>query len=177
MELCLHSSIHLNGMVLKHEGKYSIRILCEGWKLWGHSVSLYLAPKITFNFQNFIGIEPTPNEIYHRAIHTTLQYRLHDGVSKSFRNERLQRELQMVQLSATRCSCITNLWVSLVRFASINLCVASHRVKWDLLLARRLSMMKFSRAISGVKWLSGEKKRFEDHFCPRPQVTSLTMFG
>jgi hypothetical protein len=31
-------------------------------------------------------------------------------------------------------------------------------VKLDLLLSRRLSMMKFSRAISRVKWLSGEKK-------------------
>jgi hypothetical protein len=28
---------------------------------------------------------------------------------------------------------------------------------WDLLLSRRLSMMKFSRAISRVKWLSGEQ--------------------
>jgi len=35
---------------------------------------------------------------------------LYDGVSKS---GRLERELQMVQLSATRCSCICILWVSL----------------------------------------------------------------
>jgi len=35
-------------------------------------------------------------------------------------------------------------------------------------------MINFSRAISRVKWLSGEKKqRFEDHLCPRPQGTSL----
>jgi hypothetical protein len=38
------------------------------------------------------------------------------------------RELQMVQLSATRCSCIAVLWVSLVSFASVTLCVASQRV-------------------------------------------------
>jgi hypothetical protein len=31
---------------------------------------------------------------------------IHEGVSKSFRTGRLVRELQMVQLSATRCSCI-----------------------------------------------------------------------
>jgi hypothetical protein len=31
----------------------------------------------------------------------------------------------MVQLSATRCSCIAILWVSLVSFASITLCVTS----------------------------------------------------
>jgi hypothetical protein len=34
----------------------------------------------------------------------------------------------MVQLSATRCSCITIMWVSLVSFAAITLCVASQRV-------------------------------------------------
>jgi hypothetical protein len=35
---------------------------------------------------------------------------------------------QMVQLSATRCNCIAILWVSLVSFAAITLCVASQRV-------------------------------------------------
>jgi hypothetical protein len=40
----------------------------------------------------------------------------------------LEWELQMVQLSATRCSCITILWVSLVSFATITLCVASEWV-------------------------------------------------
>jgi hypothetical protein len=34
----------------------------------------------------------------------------------------------MVQLSATRCSCIAILWVSLVSFAVISVCVASQRV-------------------------------------------------
>jgi hypothetical protein len=34
----------------------------------------------------------------------------------------------MVQLSATRCSCISILWVSLVSFAAITLCVAYQRV-------------------------------------------------
>jgi hypothetical protein len=50
------------------------------------------------------------------------------GVSKSFRTGRLVLELQMVQLSATRCSCITILWVSLVSFAAITLCVVSQPV-------------------------------------------------
>jgi hypothetical protein len=40
----------------------------------------------------------------------------------------VDRELQMVQLSATRCSCIAILWVSLVSFVAITLCVASHGV-------------------------------------------------
>jgi hypothetical protein len=41
---------------------------------------------------------------------------------------RLERELQMVQLCATRCSCIAILWASLVSFAAIALRVASQRV-------------------------------------------------
>jgi hypothetical protein len=36
--------------------------------------------------------------------------------------------LQMVQLPATRCSCIAIWRVSLVNFAAITLCVASQRV-------------------------------------------------
>jgi hypothetical protein len=52
----------------------------------------------------------------------------YEGVSKSFRTVRLGRELQMVQLSATRCSHIAILWISLVSFATITLCVASQRV-------------------------------------------------
>jgi hypothetical protein len=50
------------------------------------------------------------------------------GLSKSFRTCRLERELQIVQLSATRCSCIAILWVTRVSFAAITLCVASQRV-------------------------------------------------
>jgi hypothetical protein len=34
----------------------------------------------------------------------------------------------MVQLSATKCRCIAILWVVLVSFATITLCVASQRV-------------------------------------------------
>jgi hypothetical protein len=55
--------------------------------------------------------------------------RKYEGVSKSFQTRCLERELQMVQLfSNNRCSCITSLWVSLVSFAAIILCVASQRV-------------------------------------------------
>jgi hypothetical protein len=54
-------------------------------------------------------------------------YVTYEGVSKSFRTGRLEREPQMAQPSATRFSC-TILWVSLVSFAAITLCVASHRV-------------------------------------------------
>jgi hypothetical protein len=52
----------------------------------------------------------------------------YEGLSKSFRTGRLELELQMVQLSATRCSFIAILLVSLVSFAAITLCVVSQRV-------------------------------------------------
>jgi hypothetical protein len=51
-----------------------------------------------------------------------------ESVSKSFRTGRLELELQMVQLSATRCSCIAISRFSLGSFAAITLCVASQRV-------------------------------------------------
>jgi hypothetical protein len=53
---------------------------------------------------------------------------IHNDVSKSFRTGHLERELQMVQLSDTRCSCIAILWVSLVSFAAITVCVATQQV-------------------------------------------------
>jgi hypothetical protein len=52
---------------------------------------------------------------------------LYEGVSKSYRTGRLERVQQMVQLSATRCRCIAILWVSLVSFAAVTLCVAFQR--------------------------------------------------
>jgi hypothetical protein len=53
---------------------------------------------------------------------------VYKGVSKRFRPSRLQRELQTVQFSATRCSYIAILWVRLVGFVAITLFVASQRV-------------------------------------------------
>jgi hypothetical protein len=58
--------------------------------------------------------------------------RLQRGVSKSFRTGRLERELQMVHPSATRCSCIAILWASLASFDAITLRAASERVFIDL---------------------------------------------
>jgi hypothetical protein len=53
---------------------------------------------------------------------------LYEGVTKSSRTGNLERELQMIQLSATKCNCIAILWVSLVSSVAITLCVASQRV-------------------------------------------------
>jgi hypothetical protein len=52
----------------------------------------------------------------------------YEGVSTIFRTGRLERELQMVQLSATRCSCIAVLSASVVSSAAITFCVASQRM-------------------------------------------------
>jgi hypothetical protein len=54
--------------------------------------------------------------------------RMYEGVFKSFRTGILERELQIMQLSATNYSCIAILWVSPVSFAAITLCVASQRM-------------------------------------------------
>jgi hypothetical protein len=47
------------------------------------------------------------------------------GISKSFQTGCMEWELQILQLSATKCSCIAVLWISLVSFVAITLCVAS----------------------------------------------------
>jgi hypothetical protein len=52
----------------------------------------------------------------------------YEDVTKSFGTGRLERELQMIQLSGSRCSCIAILLVILMSFAAITLCVASQRV-------------------------------------------------
>jgi hypothetical protein len=55
--------------------------------------------------------------------------KIHEGVFKSFRTGRLERELQMVQLSATRCSCIAILWSQYSEFCRHNpLCCFSTSV-------------------------------------------------
>jgi hypothetical protein len=61
-------------------------------------------------------------------------YGEYGDVSKSFRTGHLERELQMVQLSATRCSSIAILWVSLVSFAVITLCVKNRDSSASILL-------------------------------------------
>jgi hypothetical protein len=73
--------------------------------------------------------------------------RVYEGVSKSYRTGRLEREMQMVQLSVTKCSCIAVLWVSLVSFAAITLCVDSQRVFICCLFRYRLSPETFGYSL------------------------------
>jgi hypothetical protein len=70
---------------------------------------------------------------YEFSLSWTVQFlhmllKIYKGVSKNFWTGSLVQELQMVQLLATRCSCITISWVSLVSFATIILCVASQQM-------------------------------------------------
>jgi hypothetical protein len=74
-------------------------------------------------------LELNMREIGHgRKFRTHSAAEVYEGLSRSFRTGSLERELQMVQLSTTRCSCIAILWVSLVSSATITLHVAFQRV-------------------------------------------------
>jgi hypothetical protein len=89
---------------------------------------------------------------------------------ESFRTGRLKRELQMIRLSATRCSCIAVLWAILVSFAAITLCVDSQRVVYCCCLFRyRLSpetfdttsyVLPFGREVSMNVWYKQNKVLF-----------------
>jgi hypothetical protein len=68
------------------------------------------------------------NNFCSNYISKILSVNKYEGVSESFRTGRLERELQIIQLSAITCSCIAILWVSLVSFSAITLCIASQRV-------------------------------------------------
>jgi hypothetical protein len=81
----------------------------------------------------------------------------YEGVSESFfRTGRLERELQMVQLSATICSCIAIFLVSLVRFPPqpfvllLNNCCCLFRY--------RLSPENFGYTLVCVSYTSWNKK-------------------
>jgi hypothetical protein len=81
------------------------------------------------------GLEPYPSPptilldlIQRRMCQAICTLSLYESASKIFRTGRLERELQMVQFFATRCSFIAILWVSVVSFVAVTLCVASQRV-------------------------------------------------
>jgi hypothetical protein len=79
---------------------------------------------------SLIGICAYMHACMHTYIHAYIHTYIHtyDGVSKRFRTSNLERELQMVQLSATRCSFIDILLVSLVSFTDNPLCCFSMSV-------------------------------------------------
>jgi hypothetical protein len=78
--------------------------------------------------QNFTASVPCSYLYIHQEYNFIFKSTYVRGCIQIFRTGRLERELQMVQLSTTRWSCIAILCVSLVSFAAITLCVASQRV-------------------------------------------------
>jgi hypothetical protein len=103
-----------------------------------------------------------------------LKSTIYEGVSKSFRTGRLERELQMVQLSATRCSYIAILSVSLVSFVAVTLCVASQRVL--IVFRYRLSPETFGYTIVCSHYGQKNSSRgFLGHFVLKMQVRSSDM--
>jgi hypothetical protein len=62
---------------------------------------------------------------------TTVHLHEVQGCVKKSWTGHLEQELQMVQLSATRCICVTILLASLMSFVAITLCVAS---QWVLIV-------------------------------------------
>jgi len=70
-------------------------------------------------------------------------FHIYEGVAKSFPTGCLEQEFQMLQLSAIRCSCIAILWVSLVSFATITLCVASQQVFFVVMISLSTQFRNF----------------------------------
>jgi hypothetical protein len=103
---------------------------------------------------------------------------VYDGISKSFRTGGLERELQMIQLSATRCSCIAILWISLVSFAVNTLCVASQRAFIDVngyfvidSVRNLLATLSYSHAYVWRALCTSQKD------LNRPHCSAYTYFG
>jgi hypothetical protein len=94
------------------------------WCCFGDPCCLLLQEKVAWTSETSVSCHN--NALRHNP--EGLGFKTYGGVSESFRTGRLERELQMVQLSATRFSCITILWVSLMSFATVTFCVASQRV-------------------------------------------------
>jgi hypothetical protein len=76
-----------------------------------------------------MGVEPNPEMSCMSNIPQTMDNVQNiGGCIQKFPDWPPERVLQIVQLSATRWSCIAILWVSRVSFAAITHCVASQRV-------------------------------------------------
>jgi hypothetical protein len=84
---------------------------------------------------------------------STFSLLVYEGVSESFQTGRLEPELQTVQLSATRCSFIAVLWVSLVSFAVITLfcCFSTNFYRCRCIFLYRLSPETFGYTLVYIK--------------------------
>jgi hypothetical protein len=78
----------------------------------------------------------------------------YEGVSKSFRTDHLELELQMVQLFPISCSCVAILWVSVVSFAAMTLCVIDEKPPRN--------SAGFCGGGQGLSWAVGTRKEEEE---------------
>jgi hypothetical protein len=81
----------------------------------------------------------------------SLMFSSYEVVSKSFRTGRSERELQMVQLSATRCSCIAILLGTVVSFAAISSVLLLNEFSLLLLLLLLLFVVVVYFVIDSVR--------------------------
>jgi hypothetical protein len=75
--------------------------------------------------------------------------------------------LQMVLLSATRFSCIAILWVSIVSFAAVTLCVASQRV---FIFVVYFVIDSVQKLLNSPSWFTVWKCRHLAVTCHRPAI-------
>jgi hypothetical protein len=96
-------SIFLENMGLIATGQMELPTAFEQARMMAsskvHSLTSSLSKHFFFRFTLLLTAEPVSNVSAFRSVH-------YEGVSKSFRTGRLERELQMVQLYATICNCI-----------------------------------------------------------------------
>jgi hypothetical protein len=78
-------------------------VLVESDSKW-RDKNLWREGSISINFLVLQALHTVLTELQNKPI-VTVQM-LYEGVSKSFRTDRLEREQQMIELSATGCSCI-----------------------------------------------------------------------
>jgi hypothetical protein len=101
------SPVRLQGMMLRCQ---NIIHLVRFYLLNVNGVKIFIL--LRHRHISFFGLDPIdPFRLHCCLIKTSFckSYSIYEDVSKSFRTGRLERELQMVQLSATRCSCIATL--------------------------------------------------------------------
>jgi hypothetical protein len=84
----------------------------------------------------------------------------------------VERELRMVQLSATRCSCIAILSVSLASFATVTLYVASQRV--FIVISLYFVIVSVRKLLDTLSYLQARSSlgRLQQNFLPFDFLTS-----
>jgi len=78
--------------------------LSSNIEFWGYIITVIYLPETLYWCDLFVSYDK--NELF---LQNYYQPKMYEGVSKSLRTGRLERQLQMVQLFSTVCSCIAML--------------------------------------------------------------------